>query len=277
MNKQVFFKKLRKALRWTFAKNEMLEIISDYEDFFVSGHMQGKTEGQICVELGDPDAIAFNLADELHKKRPLSAKVIERIVLSIILLGIGFAYYYAMYQSEHIIRESMIGMMTFSAVLWFLLGGTMHKLPPVSHNANKLNLWIFSTGHAILTLIIMISIFVFQNMLHTLLREAASAVEIASLGSTVGVIRSLFAVITLFIAVYAVYGFYRSAPQYFTLIIHAIGVMAYVSAAYHVLRNMNDFIGLRVSIIALLAIYGVTIAWMALFALVIRVFSRRAT
>ncbi|MDR1668707.1 MAG: DUF1700 domain-containing protein, partial [Oscillospiraceae bacterium] len=43
MEKQTYFKDLRKALRWTFGKEETADILSDYEGFFATGAAEGKS------------------------------------------------------------------------------------------------------------------------------------------------------------------------------------------------------------------------------------------
>jgi hypothetical protein len=59
MNKEEFFREIEKALD-KISETERAEILYDYEEHFMIGKENGKTEEEICLELGSPREIANN-------------------------------------------------------------------------------------------------------------------------------------------------------------------------------------------------------------------------
>lgn len=59
MNKEEFFREIEKALD-KISETERGEILYDYEEHFMIGKENGKTEEEICLELGSPREIANN-------------------------------------------------------------------------------------------------------------------------------------------------------------------------------------------------------------------------
>lgn len=59
MNKQEFMCVIKKSLNG-ISEAERTDILYDYEEHFMIGCKNGKTEEQICIELGDPEEIAKN-------------------------------------------------------------------------------------------------------------------------------------------------------------------------------------------------------------------------
>ena len=170
MEKQDFLKKLRRSLRWTFTHDEVTDILSDYDSFFVSGAGEGKNERQICAELGSPPDIALDLAETLgkKKKRPISAKIVQRMALAIALLVIGLAYYFSVYQSANIVRDSMAMLIGFTVVLWFALVGTLHRTPPVSKVKHGWIKQLLFAGHILPAVMVIICYFLFRRYPKTL-------------------------------------------------------------------------------------------------------------
>jgi uncharacterized membrane protein len=86
MDKERFLQKLRRRLRWRFSADETDDILADYGEFFLAGRAEGKSEQEICLELGAPAAIASDLARELQKKHPLRTQAIQRLLVPVLLL-----------------------------------------------------------------------------------------------------------------------------------------------------------------------------------------------
>lgn len=59
MNKEEFLREIEKALD-KISEKERAEILYDYEEHFMIGKENGKTEEEICLELGSPKEIANN-------------------------------------------------------------------------------------------------------------------------------------------------------------------------------------------------------------------------
>jgi uncharacterized membrane protein len=64
MDKAKFLHILRKNLRFKLPRNEREEIIADYREYFAAGAEEGKSEEQLAVEFGAPEAIVRELMNE---------------------------------------------------------------------------------------------------------------------------------------------------------------------------------------------------------------------
>lgn len=89
MNRQIFMSELYNSL-YFLPESERRDITEDYEEHFREGIKNGKTEEQICRELGNPREIAnsYRKTPQNHEKRFGPAAVIMTII--IILLNITF-------------------------------------------------------------------------------------------------------------------------------------------------------------------------------------------
>ena len=90
MNKEQFIKQLQTSLK-KFSTEERQEIIQDYEEYFMIGLAEGKTEEEISNSLGSPSQIAKELMVSMHLENvehKASAGNIMRAVWAVI--GLGF-------------------------------------------------------------------------------------------------------------------------------------------------------------------------------------------
>lgn len=65
MNKNDFLDILRDYLKGTFSQLEINDILRDYEEFFLNGELQGKSDEEIIRGLGSPKSIAQELIEEM--------------------------------------------------------------------------------------------------------------------------------------------------------------------------------------------------------------------
>lgn len=65
MNKSDFLDILRDYLKGTFSQLEINDILRDYEEFFLNGELQGKSDEEIIRGLGSPKSIAQELIEEM--------------------------------------------------------------------------------------------------------------------------------------------------------------------------------------------------------------------
>ena len=97
MNKKNYINILREQLNGKISKEELEDIISDYEGFFASGIEEGKTEEDISFDLGSPKEIAETLTEGALGKITLPyAKVMNRvcaIIIDIIIAGLPFMWF----------------------------------------------------------------------------------------------------------------------------------------------------------------------------------------
>lgn len=90
MNKEIFLQQLDASLT-KLPQDERQEIIQDYQEYFIIGLEEGKTEEQIAAGLGSPSQIAKELSATYHLEKvenTSSAGNIFRAVWAVI--GLGF-------------------------------------------------------------------------------------------------------------------------------------------------------------------------------------------
>ncbi|MEG0372281.1 MAG: DUF1700 domain-containing protein [Clostridium sp.] len=71
MSKQEFLDILKDYLRGYFTLSEIEDILRDYEEYFLNGELEGKTEKQVIESLGSPKSIAEDLIREIKGDEPL--------------------------------------------------------------------------------------------------------------------------------------------------------------------------------------------------------------
>lgn len=64
MNKAEFLDMLKDYLIKYYTEEEIFEILRDYEEYFINGKLDGKTEQDIILELGSPKKIVMDLIEE---------------------------------------------------------------------------------------------------------------------------------------------------------------------------------------------------------------------
>ena len=90
MNKNEFIKILSNNLS-NIPNNEKKEIIADYEEHFIIGLNNKKSEEEICESLGNPKFIAKQYKVDMILKEAEKSKSISGIIRAIIAsLGLGF-------------------------------------------------------------------------------------------------------------------------------------------------------------------------------------------
>lgn len=69
MSKNDFLDILRDYLKGSFSELEINDILRDYEEFFLNGELQGKSDEEIVKSLGSPKSIANELIEEMKGQR----------------------------------------------------------------------------------------------------------------------------------------------------------------------------------------------------------------
>lgn len=68
MRKEDFLEILKDYLKNSFSQEEIMEIVRDYEEYFVDGEIEGKSEIEIIASLGSPKEIAKELVAQSSDK-----------------------------------------------------------------------------------------------------------------------------------------------------------------------------------------------------------------
>lgn len=278
MDKQNFLNKLHKSLRRTFTKQEIRDIIADYEGFFISGANDGKSEEEICIELGDPAAVALELMQELPQpvsSISLSKDILIKIFAAALTL-FGFSYYFIIYSNYNLIRDGIVLFVVFAVVLLLAL-----YVKRSSDKSGKTQIIILSAGHIfLLVIVIMIDTFIKELLYYAIsltpltpkpntiigkMFKLFKLADIEYLTNFLATIVYTSAIVFLLIAITAVLGFYRSTPLYFTLLIHAAGALNYIGGVYRILNDMQDMESFTRYMDASFKIYCVSIGMALIF------------
>lgn len=68
MNKSEFLEILKDYLKKDFSEDEVNDILRDYEEYFVDGIIEGKSDMEIISALGSPKSIANDLVSQMKSK-----------------------------------------------------------------------------------------------------------------------------------------------------------------------------------------------------------------
>ncbi len=67
MNRKEFLDILRDYLKKDFSEDEINDIIRDYEEYFVNGEIEGKSDLETIAALGSPKSIAIDLVNQIKE------------------------------------------------------------------------------------------------------------------------------------------------------------------------------------------------------------------
>lgn len=118
MTKNEFLRELENSLKGLFSQEDINEVISDYNDIFDNGRIEGKSEDDISNEIGSPANISRTILDDINNSersfnnnqtiktdilnltsmsKRLGAYVIDTFSISLIIALILFITSYAFY------------------------------------------------------------------------------------------------------------------------------------------------------------------------------------
>lgn len=69
MNKREFLEILKDYLSKYFSDNEVNDILRDYEEYFIDGEIEGKSDIEIIASLGSPKSIVRDLVGEMEESK----------------------------------------------------------------------------------------------------------------------------------------------------------------------------------------------------------------
>ena len=77
MKKEDFLEILKDYLKKGFSEDEIIDILRDYEEYFIDGAIEGKSEIEIISSLGSPKEIANELLyeDNIKKENKVKGKL----------------------------------------------------------------------------------------------------------------------------------------------------------------------------------------------------------
>ncbi|MGL5642665.1 MAG: DUF1700 domain-containing protein, partial [Paraclostridium sp.] len=69
LNKREFLEILKDYLSSHFSADEVNDILRDYEEYFIDGEIEGKSDIQIIESLGSPKSIVRDLVEEMKESK----------------------------------------------------------------------------------------------------------------------------------------------------------------------------------------------------------------
>lgn len=236
MNKGEILGDLLTYLRWSFPQKEIKEIVRDYDEFFRAGAVEGKSQEQICTELGAPSEIALELAASLKKRnmKPSTARLLRRMAFGAALFLVGYMLCFMHDNRMHILRDSVIIVFGLSAALWWLLGGRLSTALPLSCST-KPKKWPLCSIHIGLSVFIITISMLFYEVNA---RWAAGGEVLAFAGMT-RMLLAAFMAASLVVTIFSAYQFYSYRPRYFALTVHSMGVVFYLNALYLFMASLE--------------------------------------
>jgi len=121
MNQNAFLTKMKQELKG-LSETEKQEILSDYEEHFEAGKLEGRTEEDIVRELGNPKTIAKELRMNNHLEKAENQQSFSNIMRAI-LATISLSFFNLV-----IVLGPAIALFAFYITLWcisvsFVFGG----------------------------------------------------------------------------------------------------------------------------------------------------------
>jgi uncharacterized membrane protein len=265
MDKATFMRQLKEGLRFHFLKKDIQDILEDYESFFLSGLAEGKTEKEICDGLGNPSLIAAELLRDTNKWSFLREKSFLHLAASLLLFFGGVIFFWMIRLiewSQGLIPLCTVGMILLTLGLWFTSGGTFSK------NASRNQLHkIILFWHILLFLFVAAIYGMFMWYIPNVIWAAPWGYQS---GPVISVILTLLFFAAVVVAVYAFYRLYCKTPDYFTLVPHVLGILAFCACQRNLLGRVMTTAGYYKAVNFSLIAYGTGVVLTTLVTIMIR-------
>ena len=159
MSRKEYLKKLKRALFWRFSKQEINEIISDYEEYFEIGLNKGQTTEQIIVNLGSPYEVVNNITQKRITTAPFTA-FLKMSIFALLVLSL-LVYVVTLNISGYALPKSILLTLLIPISLYWVIGSGV-KLRLASYQKPSKQLVLFLLCISFTTIAI---IFHFRSML----------------------------------------------------------------------------------------------------------------
>ncbi len=135
MNQSAFLTKMKQELKG-LSQTEKHEILSDYEEHFEAGKLEGRTEEDIARELGNPKTIAKELRMHNHLEKAENQQSFSNIMRAI-LATISLSFFNLI-----IVLGPAVALFAFYVTLWcisvsFVFGGVALLIGAIMGNGGS--------------------------------------------------------------------------------------------------------------------------------------------
>mgnify|MGYP001013369342 CR=1 FL=1 len=243
-NRQTYLRQLKWRLLLRYEHGEVKSILEDYAEFFDTGATAGKTEPEICGELGAPRAVAATLLRDyppagLEGKPPLS-----QMALPAFWLALCVALLWAVLNGERLLGRwplpdlLLLWLPLTATLLWLALGRTLGRsaagrLP--RKTARELPATHLACGGLALALWL-----AFTLWLPGWAARPPFGLSPQQLGPLATALLALIAGVA---AALLLFGLWRARAQgavWFTVVCHALGVLGVALRLNDLLHSLED-------------------------------------
>jgi len=235
MTKLKYMRKLSAALYWRMPADKAAEVLSDYEEFFASGTAEGKTEAQICAELGKPREAVREIGEALRQKDFLP----NRIALNLILIAIVVLFLFLGYGTDWNYLADWKYITAFTVVsvaaLRFLFGGVIPY-----RKKSKAALPAIIIYNALLLGTVLAVFYVTRFALSAPIEKVAAVFgEVERLGHKFEIILGGSRIFAAVLFGVATYGYFHFSRYYFTVCANALCAAAMLNFTFCYLNRMG--------------------------------------
>lgn len=252
VSKRAYLKRLEKKLRFKYSKDDIDNILNDYNEIFDIELAQGKTEKDVCIILGDPVRIVQNLDQERGSKNIFSrGNIMQSILIAVIFCIIGYAIYRINHDSGGIKMLELLAILpAMSLLLWLILRKTNFSFSDTAIQPSSLQIKI---SHVICFLTVAFLFYLPNSRMVNFNNEQAGIFVVRFLYLMIGFLCGLI-VFNIFWAKgnkFALYSVICHALGVITLIIYHISVLHSLTtiSVYSLIIKQGIFIYLETVII----------------------------
>ncbi len=246
ISKRKFMNELHWNLLWKYEKNDIKDIMEDYEEYFDIGLLEGKNEEDICRELGSPvELVGAILLETPKSKSYINKRILQPLILSIIMLSIITYLIVTINDNKNMVMAVCFLTPIVTIGLWKLLDGVLLSLSWLSHSENKKNLSKILVYH-LLHILLALSLFWFMKfeVLTWGIHKNPYGMEMWEIGPFVtnilyGIIFILFSLL-----LFGLYKYSKTSMYYFTIVIHEIGMIGTIFCfinTIHKIDNLSNY------------------------------------
>lgn len=256
MREEKFISELYLRLLWKCSKRERLEILHDMKEYFEIALSSGKTEKEICDELGSPKDVIRRIEKEEKQQEPNDTYTLEWLGRSIAAFAAVAILGFLITQLGHInfVILSLL-MPVEGCLIWYIFGGKYFSSAWLMEK-QETELKKILVLHIVYFIISISAAFYFINSSFDCEKWMWFVKEPSKYGLCLKNI--LLTVALLFVVMYVINmaSFHKYTIAWYSLAIHAIGSICMIFGFLHMLSRISDPIQIIPMFIKSMLIYA---------------------
>ncbi|TCK88042.1 uncharacterized protein DUF1700 [Natranaerovirga hydrolytica] len=257
--KGLYLQELRRGLKFKYRKDEINNILEDYNEYFEVGMAQGKSETQIYLELDDPIQVIQNLKRENPPMSIFKIKEITRYIRVILPIVTWLLMINRINDRTHVLGDVIF----IFPVSIICLGILLKKISCNNNLDNKENKSSLKL-RGIHTVTLIIAIVSFVTMIFGKQLSEGFAINKSQVGPYVTYVLYIAMVL---LGGLMIYGFYQTQKNtvFFGSVIHIIGVLFIITNYISLLYSVIEVNAFQKKVVENVLLYIVTIVAVGIF------------